>query len=233
MRHEIIRFHDVDALGRAYSGLGARDVLEECIYGGRFGKLALVSSFGAESAVLLHMISRIDPAFPVLVLDTEFFFEETKDYIKALSAHLGLSGVRRIKPNAREIALFDPDGDLHLKNKDRCCYLRKVLPLERALRGFDGWISGRKRFQNGARSDLALFEHDASSAKLKINPLHDWTREDLLEYMAAHDLPRHPLVARNFLSIGCAPCTSPVKAGDEPRAGRWRGEEKTECGMHF
>jgi phosphoadenosine phosphosulfate reductase len=109
--------------------------------------------------------------------------------------------------------------------------LRKTRPLERALAEFDGWITGRKRFQGGARVDLDLFEGEASG-RIKVNPLAHWDARAVAAYLDRHALPRHPLVARGFASIGCAPCTGPVAEGEDPRAGRWRGQEKTECGIH-
>ena len=130
------------------------------------------------------------------------------------------------------IAAQDPDGTLHQYDTDACCALRKTRPLQRALSGFDGWITGRKRYQSGARAALPKFETDAAG-RLKLNPLADWGPEEIRAYVKAHDLPPHPLAAKGYPSIGCAPCTSPVKPGEDPRAGRWRDSNKTECGIHF
>lgn len=193
-----------------------------------FGRTALVSSFGAESVVLLHMVSRVDPATPVLFLDTEMLFPETLAYQEEVAARLGLTGIRQITPDA---GARDPDGTLHRTDPDACCTLRKTEPLERALGGFDAWITGRKRYQGGARRALPLVEPDGG--RLKINPLAAWSKEDVAAYMDRHALPRHPLVARGYPSIGCAPCTTPVAEGEDERAGRWRGTGKDECGIHF
>lgn len=193
-----------------------------------FGRTALVSSFGAESVALLHMVSRAAPATPVLFLDTEMLFPETLAYQEEVAHGLGLTDVRRVVPDAAE---RDPGGLLHRTDPDACCALRKTEPLEGALSGFDAWITGRKRYQGGARRALPLVETDGT--RLKVNPLAAWSREDVAAYIERHDLPRHPLVARGYPSIGCAPCTTPVAAGEDERAGRWRGTGKDECGIHF
>ena len=195
-------------------------------------KLALVSSFGAESVVLLHMVSLIAPGTPVIFIDTLMLFQETLDYQREVSRQLGLTDVRTITAAQAMLDLEDPDGTLHQFNQDACCALRKTVPLEQALSEFDAWITGRKRFQGGERQELDFFESEPPS-RLRINPLAHWRREDVQEYMAENNLPRHPLVAKGYASIGCAPCTSPIKPGEDPRAGRWRGQAKTECGIHF
>ncbi|WP_371169950.1 phosphoadenylyl-sulfate reductase [Aliiroseovarius sp. 2305UL8-7] len=220
-----------EALNGRYKHHSATSVIERALSDSTIGALALVSSFGAESVVLLHMVSRIDRTVPVIFLDTQMLFQETLDYQVEVSGRLGLTDVRVIQPDANELFKRDPDNILHLADTDACCELRKVEPLENALEGFDGWITGRKRFQGGKRVDLQFFE--AENERLKVNPLAHWASEDVREYMINNRLPRHPLVGRGFPSIGCAPCTSSVKPGEDPRAGRWRGAEKTECGIHF
>ncbi len=192
------------------------------------GRVALVSSFGAEAAVLLHMLARTDPAVPVLMLDTLLLFPETLTYQKELSAHLGLKDVRIITPD--ETA--DPNRTLHQRDTTACCALRKVAPLEKALTGFEAVLTGRKRYQTRARAEMQTFELDAEN-RLKVSPLAHWTPAQVAAYFTAHDLPRHPLVAKGFPSIGCAPCTSAVTASEDPRAGRWRDEAREECGIHI
>jgi phosphoadenosine phosphosulfate reductase len=194
------------------------------------GKIALVSSFGADSAVLLHMVAQIDKATPVLFIDTQVLFKETLTYRDELVAHLGLEKVIAIGPKPALIAAEDPENFLWASNPDRCCEIRKVLPLAEALEGYDAWITGRKRFQAQSRGALALVESEGG--RIKINPLAHWPAVKILDYLDAFDLPRHPLVDKGFLSIGCIPCTSPVKPGEDPRAGRWRGHAKVECGLH-
>lgn len=198
------------------------------------GHIALVSSFGAESVVLLHMAAVIDPMVPVLFVDTELLFTETLVYQQEVSERLGLRNVQIIK--SAEIAAKDPYGALRFSDTDACCALRKTAPLQHALAGFDGWITGRKRFQAGSRAALDFFEVETaaneSTGRIKINPLAHWAPQDVRAYMDENRLPRHPLVAKGYPSIGCAPCTSPVAAGEDPRAGRWRDQNKEECGIH-
>jgi phosphoadenosine phosphosulfate reductase len=194
------------------------------------GRIALVSSFGADSAVLLHMVAQIDKTTPVLFIDTRVLFAETVAYRDELVTHLGLSNVITIGPKPALLAVEDPENFLWASNPDRCCEIRKVLPLAEALEGFDAWISGRKRFQGHTRGTLALFESEGG--RIKINPLAHWPPIKIRDYLDAFDLPRHPLVAKNYFSIGCIPCTSPVRPGEDPRAGRWRGSSKVECGLH-
>lgn len=193
-------------------------------------RIALVSSFGAESAVLLHMAAGIDPATPVLFIDTGRHFVETLEYRDRLVAHLGLRDVRSIGPTAEEVATLDADATRAVWDPDGCCAFRKVAPLERALAGFDAWVTGRKRFQSAARFDLPVFEVDG--VHVKVNPLARWSTADIESYVARHRLPPHPLVAQGYRSIGCAACTSIAHPDEDLRAGRWRGFDKTECGIH-
>ncbi|HEY3889587.1 MAG TPA: phosphoadenylyl-sulfate reductase [Caulobacteraceae bacterium] len=194
-------------------------------------KVAMVSSFGAESAVLLHMAAQIKPDIPVLFLDTGMLFGQTLDYRKSLVARLGLTDVRDLRPQFQDLAIHDPGADLWKTNTDACCHIRKVLPLDRALEGFDGWITGRKRFQGGDRMRLQVVEQ--GETQIKFNPLANWTKAELDAYAAEHDLPPHPLVEFGYPSIGCWPCTAPVEEGGDTRAGRWAGSDKTECGIHL
>lgn len=194
------------------------------------GRIALVSSFGAESAVLLHLVAKIDRAIPVIFLDTGKLFGETLRHRDRLVARLGLTDVRSVEPDAAAVDARDPDGVLWRDNPDACCRLRKVEPLARALAGFDAWITGRKRFQTLDRAALTTIE--AGDGKVKINPLLAWDEERLEAYRIAHDLPAHPLVEDGYLSIGCMPCTDRVADGGSYRDGRWVGQGKTECGIH-
>jgi phosphoadenosine phosphosulfate reductase len=194
------------------------------------GRIAVVSSFGADSAVLLAIVADIDPATPVLFLDTQKHFAETLAYRDTLVRRLGLTDVRDIRPDPVELAKNDPDGELHRWIPDDCCALRKVAPLEKALAGFDAWVTGRRRHQ--ARTRVALPFMETLDGRTKFNPLADWSAERVLAEFARRDLPRHALVSRGYLSIGCAPCTRPVRPGEDARAGRWSGSDKTECGIH-
>ncbi len=217
-------------LAMRFSDAEARDILQHAIKSEFPGRIALVSSFGAESAALLHLVAEIDPATPVIFLETGKHFAQTISYRKKMAERLGLSDVRDIRPAAETVAASDPGGDLWKRDADACCNLRKVEPLAGALDGFDAWITGRKQFHGGGRIALPAFE--ASGAHIKVNPLIRWSPDDIAAYDGKHDLPAHPLVAQDYPSIGCWPCTHPVAAGDDIRAGRWRGAAKTECGIH-
>jgi len=192
-----------------------------------------VSSFGAESVVLLHMVSVTRRETPVIFIDTEMLFTETLVYQQELAERLNLRDLRIIRATPDAVAERDPDDTLHQRDTDACCALRKVAPLQRALRGFDGWITGRKRYQSGSRAALEFFEVEDHSRRIKVNPLAHWAPEDIRTYMEENRLPRHPLVARGYPSIGCIPCTTPVRPGEDQRSGRWRDRSKTECGIHL
>jgi len=221
------------ALNARYRHHSATSVLAHALGDPQAGRLALVSSFGAESVVLLHMVAVTRPATPVIFLDTEMLFAETLVYQQELAERLHLRDLRVVRPRAEELARTDPDATLHRRDTDACCALRKSRPLMRALAGFDGWITGRKRYQAGTRATLDFFEVEAATGRLKVNPLAHWARADVQTYMDENRLPRHPLVDRGYPSIGCMPCTTPVGADEDVRAGRWRGEDKTECGIHI
>jgi phosphoadenosine phosphosulfate reductase len=220
----------VAGLNDRYRHHAATEVVAHALRDAEVGNVALVSSFGAESVVLLHMAAITRRDTPVLFLETGMLFAETLAYQLDLTERLGLTDVRLIRPDASRA---DPDGTLHTRDPDACCDLRKTQPLEAALAGFDAWITGRKRYQGTTRAALDFFEVEDSTGRIKVNPLAHWTRDDLRDYMDENRLPRHPLVARGYPSIGCAPCTSPVAAGEDERAGRWRGQAKVECGIHF
>ena len=219
-------------LNARYRHHAASAVLRHALSDVQVGRIALVSSFGAESVVLLHMLAMIDRTVPVLFIDTQLLFPETLEYQRQVAERLELTDLRIVHAAAADVAAQDPDGQLHRNDPDACCALRKTLPLEQALSGFDAWITGRKRFQATTRAALEFFEADVDG-RLKVNPLAHWDKTDVQDYMINNRLPRHPLVARGYPSIGCMPCTSPVKAGEDERAGRWRGKEKEECGIHF
>ena len=221
-----------ERLNDRYRHHAAIEVLRRAVTDPDLGRVSLVSSFGAESVVLLHMVSLVAPGLPVLFIDTQMLFPETLDYQRQVATKLGLTNVQVITASDEEIARNDPDGTLHKVNPDACCDFRKTVPLERVLSGYDAWITGRKRFQNGQRAALEFFEPEPPT-RLRVNPLAHWRPEDVQDYMVENALPRHPLVAQGYPSIGCAPCTSKVAPGEDPRAGRWRGREKSECGIHF
>ncbi len=213
----------------AWQSLSAQDLLSAAWaeYGSRF---AIVSSFGGDSAVLLHLAARVDPRIPVLTLDTEKLFPATHRYRETLTAQLGLTDVRLLKPDAVAIAARDPLGMLFDQDPDACCALRKVDPLARALEGFTAWANGRRRDQADTRRGIASVEQE--DGRVKLSPLANWSMDEIEAYRRAHALPAHPLVDQGYKSIGCMSCTTPVQAGEDARAGRWRGREKIECGLH-
>ncbi|MFO1148381.1 MAG: phosphoadenylyl-sulfate reductase [Alsobacter sp.] len=218
-------------LSAVHAGLGAAELIAVAARDVAPGRAALVTSFGAESAILLHLVAGVDPALPVVFVDTLRLFPETLAYRDDLVARLGLRDVRTVSPSREDEDRLDPLGALFVTDADACCGFRKVEPLARALEPFDLWISGRKRFQAATRSALQPFEADGE--RLKLNPLADWSASDCVAYLRAHDIPPHPMVALGYPSIGCSPCTTPVAEGEDPRAGRWRGQGKTECGIHL
>jgi phosphoadenosine phosphosulfate reductase len=193
-------------------------------------QLALVSSFGTESAALLKVMADVDPAIPVVFLDTGWLFEETLAYRDTLIATLGLTDVRSIKPLEATLSREDPERELWFSDPDACCRIRKVEPLARALKPFSAWINGRKRFQGGARAEIPVVEDDG--AKLKFNPFANVSREEIEAIYTMAKLPPHPLLASGYLSVGCMPCSSRTAPGEDSRAGRWRGQAKRECGIH-
>ncbi|MDJ0920514.1 MAG: phosphoadenylyl-sulfate reductase [Henriciella sp.] len=193
-------------------------------------EITYVSSFGAESAVMLALIADVNPDLPIVFMDTGMHFPQTQDYKQELIDRLGLSNVRDIPPSEAERLAEDPKNTLWKTDPDACCALRKVRPLEPALEGFSAWITGRKRFHGGARLSLPVFEF--ASGRFKVNPLAGWTQEDVQDYFRRRQLPKHPLVAQGYPSIGCWPCTKPAEDPSDIRSGRWAGQEKTECGLH-
>ena len=223
----------LDDLRRAYDGLDGLALLRALLKEGPLaGRTALVSSFGAESAVLLDMVATVDPATPVIFLDTGKLFAETKAYREEMTRLLCLSDVRVVRPRPAALARHDAGSDLWRGDPDFCCHIRKTEPLQEALEGFAAWITGRKRFQAGLRSQLPVIEPEWSNRRIKLNPLAPWSAEDVERYRLLRNLPQHPLVDRGYRSIGCVTCTRPVSAGEAPRAGRWWGLDTTEWGIH-
>jgi phosphoadenosine phosphosulfate reductase len=227
-----VGFTEADAarLNGRYEGATTLDVIRALLTEIAPGETAIVSSFGTESAVLLGLVARVDPATPVIFLDTLKLFPETLRYRDRLIERLGLTGVRTVQPDPTLLATRDANELRWSYDPDGCCEIRKVIPLAAALDGFTASISGRKSFQSATRAALPLFEADGG--RLKLNPLASWTKADLNRWFDANDLPRHPLEKDGYLSIGCRPCTTTVKPGEDVRAGRWRGWDKVECGIH-
>ena len=219
-----------DALDRALRTASPAEVIAAALRTVGRERLALVSSFGTESAALLKVMADVDPSIPVVFLDTGWLFEETLAYRDTLIETLGLTDVRSIKPDEATLSQQDPDRELWFTDPDACCRIRKVEPLARALKPFAGWINGRKRFQGRARTDIPVVEDDG--LRLKFNPFANVSREDIEAIYALAKLPAHPLVASGYQSVGCMPCSSRTAPGEDARDGRWRGRAKTECGIH-
>jgi phosphoadenosine phosphosulfate reductase len=186
----------------------------------------LTVSFGGGGLVLAHIVSRLDPTVPVLFLDTGFHFPETLAFKDQF--------VRRYGLNLIELTPATDPGPLYQTDPDRCCWIRKVEPLERALTGFDAWISAVRQDQNALRDAVEPVEHHEVGGRtiVKVFPLLHWSRADVTRYLTEHDVPHHPLLDRGYTSIGCWPCTRPTAPGESERAGRWSGTTKTECGLH-
>lgn len=225
---------EVDALNLRFADVPTIAMLRTVLREGLAGDVAVVSSFGAESAVLLHLIATIDRSVPVLFLDTGKHFPETLAYRDEVMKRLGMTNLVNLSPNPEALAKRDENGLRWSYDPDGCCEIRKVQPLTAALAHFDASFTGRKGFQSTTRAGLATFELDQTDAqgRLKINPLVSWTSDQIGAYFAATGLPAHPLVAQGYPSIGCMPCTSMVTPGEDPRSGRWKGWDKTECGIH-
>ncbi|MGV3634099.1 MAG: phosphoadenylyl-sulfate reductase, partial [Pseudorhodoplanes sp.] len=215
------------ALNAALATASPEAVIEKAIEQVPAGRLAIVSSFGVESAVLLKYVADVDPGLPVLFIDTGMLFEETLDYRDRLVDLFRLTDVRSLKPQFELVERRDPDRDLWLRDPDSCCHIRKVRPLSDALGAFDGWINGRKRFHGDARADIAHVESDGRL--LKFNPLAALSRKDVEAVFEAEGLPRHPLERLGFSSVGCMPCTSRTREGEPPRAGRWRNQGRSDA----
>ncbi|RED48044.1 phosphoadenylyl-sulfate reductase [Aestuariispira insulae] len=221
---------DPALLNDSLAGLSVKELLHKVLLEIFPGRVAVVSSFGAEAAALLDLVSRVDRDTPIIFMDTGKHFQETLDYRDMLIERLRLTNVQSFNPLETDIQAEDPNGTLWERDTDACCDIRKVRPLDRALQGYDAWISGRKRYQSSTRANLPTFESD--DGRIKINPLADWDAEQIDEHYMNFGLPRHPLFYEGYPSIGCANCTSKPKPGEDARSGRWAGNGKTECGIH-
>ena len=227
-----LRSLGIMALNGMFDEMDGVSVLRQAVEELLKDDVAIVSSFGADSAVLLHMVAEVDKTLPVYFLETGKHFPETLRYVETLQAHLGLSNVRWLRPDPKDLLRFDPNGDLWETDPDSCCHIRKTEPLDAEIAQFGGWVTGRKRYQTAERGVLPHFEL-TSDDRIKVNPLAYFGDADVNAYKIAHGLPEHPLFAKGYKSIGCAPCTTIVAEGEDPRAGRWRGLNKKECGIHF
>ncbi|HSB61564.1 MAG TPA: phosphoadenylyl-sulfate reductase [Vicinamibacteria bacterium] len=222
---------DTDEAAEGLDGRPAGEVLSWAA--DRFApRLTFATGFGAEGCVILDLIARHGLPVDVFTLDTGLLFPETYALWQRLEQRYGLA-IRGVRPAQSVEEQAAGHGDrLWERAPDRCCGLRKVQPLREALRGFDAWITAIRRSQTADRAKVRVVERDERYGLVKVNPLAGWTSEDVWSYVRAHDVPVNPLHARGYPSIGCWPCTTAVRPGEDARAGRWRGTGKTECGLH-
>ena len=220
-------------LNARYGHLSAQPLLEVCLKELFLDKIAVVSSFGTEAAIVLQLVSQIDKNVPILFIDTLKHFMETLTYRDILLGRFGFTDARSIKPDPLDLAAIDPKDDLWSRHTNQCCHIRKVLPLERGLKDFSSWVTGRKRYQNDERTQMLKFE--AANGRIKINPLADWSPDDVQQAFKDYKLPKHPLFDEGYASVGCSPiaCTRRIEKDEDQRAGRWSGLDKTECGIHL
>lgn len=201
---------------------------------GRFGQdLAIAASFGAEDVVLIDIAATLGSPFRVFTLDTDFLFPETYALIERVEKRYGIEVERTHSEFTPEAQAAQFGAALWSTNPDQCCQLRKVEPLKRYLAGMKAWITGVRRDQAPTRANTRKLEWDAKFGLVKLNPLADWTWMQVWDYIRAHQVPYNPLHDRDYPSIGCTYCTRPVKPGEDPRAGRWAGMGKIECGLHI
>lgn len=213
----------------SWAGLEGRALLKKVLRTRKL-RVAVTTSFGAESAVLLDMVADINPATPVIFVDTGRLFAETLEYQRALTAHLDLLDVRIVRAPASLVANVDADGTLHHSDPDACCHARKVLPYAMAVSEFQILVTGRKRHHGEERTALEVVER--AGPHIKVNPLAHFSAGDIEAAFQKRGLPRHPLATMGYASIGCQPCTNHACPGKSARAGRWAGKDKTECGIH-
>lgn len=192
--------------------------------------MAATSSFQTQSLPLLHMIAQAAPEMPIFFLDTGFHFPETLLFRDRLIDDWGLN-VRTLTTLMGHADFYQRHGELHRSNPDLCCYINKVEPLQQAKAGLAAWLTGVRRDQTEARRNTPILARERSG-QCKVCPMATWTDRDVWRYIHQHDLPVHPLLSQGYMSIGCAPCTRPVGAGEDARSGRWANQSKTECGLH-
>ena len=222
---------EIRRLSRRFEGAYPEDILKWSY--DRFGDEAVMATgFGPSGIALMHMVTQVHPEACIFYLDTDLLFSETHELKRALGRRLGVRFTRVHSGISLQEQAAHEGENLWRSNPDRCCFLRKVLPLREFLRGRPAWITGIRRDQTPTRANAGIVEWDAQNELVKINPLVAWTKADIWRYLEMYDLPYNPLHDRGYPSVGCIPCTNPVADGEDARAGRWRGHEKLECGIH-
>ena len=208
-----------------------QNILENSINNIFKKKMVYVCSFGTESAIILHMVSEIDKSLPIILLNTNYLFKETIEYKDYLINKFKFSNFKEIYPSIKDLKINDSEGTLWKEDPDLCCNIRKVLPLQKELKKYDAWVSGRKSYHAGERTNLKFFEY--INEKIVVNPLANVNRNFVDSYFKKHDIERHPLFESGYLSLGCTHCTVKTSMIDSPRSGRWNNKTKTECGIHY
>ena len=197
-----------------------------------YPRLTMATAFGAEGCCLIHMLAEIEPGVRIFNLDTGYQFPETLQLRERIKERYDIE-VELVRPD-QTVEEYETEhrGPLYVLNPDRCCHDRKLVPLRRAVQGYDAWISAIRRDQTAHRAAAGIVQWDRKFGLVKVNPLLNWTKRDVWNFVAKHDVPYNPLHDQGYPSIGCYPCTRPVADGQDERAGRWAGSSKKECGLH-
>jgi phosphoadenosine phosphosulfate reductase len=227
----VVSTEQIVAANRLLAGATPQEILRWAVK--RFHpRLTMATAFGAEGCCLLHMLAQIEPGVRIFNLDTGYQFPETLELRERIRQRYGIE-VELVRPEL-SVAEYEAShgGPLYRTDPGQCCYDRKVVPLRRALAGYDAWVSAIRRDQTANRALAEVVQRDAKFNLVKVNPLLNWTRRDVWDFLLANDVPYNPLHDRSFPSIGCWPCTRAVAEGQGERAGRWAGTGKTECGLH-
>ncbi|HZY85329.1 MAG TPA: phosphoadenylyl-sulfate reductase [Gemmataceae bacterium] len=221
----------IAAASRQLDGASPQTILRWAV--DTFGlKLTMATAFGAEGCCLIHMLAEIEPNLRIFNLDTGYQFAETLELRERIKGRYGVE-VELVRPEM-SVAEYEEEhgGPLYRIRPDQCCHDRKLVPLRRAVVGYDAWVSAIRRDQTADRAAAGVVQWDAKFNLVKVNPLLDWTKKDVWGFVLKHDVPYNPLHDRGYPSVGCWPCTRPVGAGEDERAGRWAGTAKKECGLH-
>ena len=222
-------------LNQRFETAAPEDIVRWALAEAGLGRIAIASAFQAEGTCLIHMATRVVPDVPILFLETGFHFAETLAFKERLTEQLGLNVVDLVGEYTVERQTEEFGPRLYERDPKLCCQLNKVAPFDRALRGFDAWLTSMRRDSAWTRRNTPIVsqtEFEDGTTLVKVNPIAGWTRQQAWSYLKEHDLPHNPLYDLGFASIGCAPCTRMVFAGEDERAGRWSGLLKTECGIH-
>jgi len=228
---------DIDLLNEKWEKLSAKEIIEKAL--ALFGnKITFATSLGAEDQVITYMLSKIDKSANIITLDTGRVFPETYDLLHRTVNRYGIA-IKSYYPDTTQVEDMVNSKGINLfyesiENRKLCCHVRKIVPLRRALLGMDAWITGLRREQSVTRTDLKIVEWDAANGLIKINPLLEWTEEQVWDFIKSNNIPYNKLHDQGFPSIGCQPCTRAIEKGEDLRAGRWWWEmpDSKECGLH-